>query len=155
MQQHCHGQFSCSTFQADSHKLTSQFLQKHQLQLCTYSTKCNQNICLFYRDESSNIAFTKAYDRSTLYIIDIFVAENVRRQGLGTYFLYVVACEARKKRFHTIILDSILEAHNVFYKRLGFKYSQECGDNEMTIKTRDLIQNIEKINSSFALSLTK
>jgi GNAT superfamily N-acetyltransferase len=152
-QQHQHGKLSCHCWHPESNKFIAlappAFIQKHKLQICTFSveTKTHKldNICLFYQKQSSSITYTEGYERSTIYITDVFVAENVRRQSLGTYFLYLVACEARKKRFHTISLDSVLDAHNLFYERLGFKYLQGSGDNEMAIKTMDLIHNIEKL----------
>lgn len=99
------------------------------------------NICIKKNNQGGTITYVLAWERSTLYITDIFVSPEYRRQGLGTYLLYLLAVDAKHKRCHTITLDSVLDSDNTFYERLGFKYTQKM-DNEMRIKTQDLLANI-------------
>jgi GNAT superfamily N-acetyltransferase len=76
--------------------------------------------------------------RPAIYIRYIEVRKSFQRKGIGSLLMSKVSSLALSKRRWTIVLDNCTDAGNTFYDDLGFHYTQE-GDNEMWIKSRDLL----------------
>lgn len=122
-----------------------EFVIQNRMQPRGFITKNGYyNLCLYQGNTGGTITYIDGEERSMIYITDVFVSDDARRKGVGTYLLYLLAKDAQKKRFRNISLDSVLEEHNDFYERLGFRYIPDSGDNEMKVKTEDLLTNIRK-----------
>jgi len=124
----------------------SQCIQAHKMVIKAWASKKGFKIAVVSPDnadvfQGGTISYCIGMERSTIRVLDIYVTDNFRRKGLGTYLIYLMCKDVRHKRFHNISLDSVLEENNDFYHKLGFRFLQH-GDNEMHIKTDTLFKNL-------------